>query len=93
MKKDTKKAVLLCAGAMAAYSFVKGKSIFNYPRFYNQHKAIKNYLAAYHPDGVSGDIIKTKNGWASIIRSDDKQVLLNIEKTDDGSYLFTETEM
>ena len=94
MKKiTTKKAALFGAGAALAYGFIKGKGIFNVPRFFNQHKAIKNYVETYHPNGNFGDILKTKNGWACIINSNDKQILLNLEKTEDGNYVFSETEM
>ena len=94
MKKiTTKKAALVGAGAALAYGFIKGKGIFNVPRFYNQHKAIKNYVETNHPNGNFGDVLKTKNGWACIINSNDKQILLNLEKTDDGNYIFSETEM
>lgn len=94
MKKvTTKKAALLGAGAVLAYGLIKGKGIFNVPRFFNQHKAIKNYVQAYHPNGNFGDVLKTKNGWACIVNSNNNQILLNLEKTIDGNYIFSETEM
>lgn len=94
MKKITaKKAALLGAGTALAYSIIKGKGIFNVPRFYDQHKAIKNYLETYHPKANAGDILKTKNGWCCVINANDKQILLNLEKTEDGHYLFSETDM
>ena len=94
MKKlDTKKAALLGAGAALAYGIIKGKGIFNYPRFYEQHKAIKNYLETCHPDANFGDVLKTKYGWACIVNSNEKQILLNLEKSSDGNYIFSETEM
>ena len=89
----TKKAALLGAGAALAYGFIKGKGIFNIPRFFDQHKAIKNYVKTYHPNANVGDILKTKNGWTCIINSNDEQILLNLEKTDDKNYIFSETKM
>lgn len=94
MKKNTtKKVALLGAGAALAYGFIKGKGIFNLPRFYNQHKEIKKYVETYYPNGNFGDILKTKTGWCCIINNNNKQILLNLEKTDDGNYVFSETDM
>lgn len=94
MKKLSKRnAALLGGGAAVAYSFIKGIGIFNHPRFYKEHKALKNYLKTYHPDSNTGDIVKTKTGWSCIINSRNKQILLNIEKTNDGNYVFSETDM
>ena len=64
-KMSAKKAALIGAGAAVIYGFAKGKGIFNIPRFYNQHKAVENYLNTYHNGANHGDIIKTKDGFKS----------------------------
>ena len=92
-KTDTKKIALIGAGTALAYSFVKGLGIFNVPRFYNQHKAIKKYLETNYPSAHAGDIFKTKLGWGCIINNNNQQILITLEKTNDKNYVFTEKEM
>ncbi len=89
-KISAKKAALLGAGAAVIYGFAKGKGIFNIPRFYSQHKAVENYLNTYHNGANHGDIIKTKNGWMCVVNIDKQQILLNIQKSEDGNYIFSE---
>ncbi len=92
-KITPKKAALLGAGAALVYGIIKGKGIFNLPRFYNQHKAIEEYLETYHNGANHGDIIKTENGWVCIVNINDKQILLNLQKTKDGNYIFSEEKL
>lgn len=92
-KMTPKKAALLGAGAAVIYGFAKGKGVFNKPRFYNQHKAIKNYLGTYHNGANYGDIIKTKDGWVCVVNVNNEQILLNVQKSNDGSYIFSEEKL
>ncbi len=92
-KITPKKAALLGAGAAVVYGFIKGKGIFNLPRFYNQHKAIEEYLKTYHNGANHGDVIKTENGWVCIVNINDEQILLNLLKTEDGNYIFSEEKL
>lgn len=92
-KMTPKKAALLGAGAAVVYSFIKGKGIFNVPRFYDQHRAVENYLKTYHNSANHGDIIKTKDGWVCIVNINEEQILLNIQKTEDGAYIFSEEKL
>lgn len=92
-KISAKKAALLGAGAAVLYGFAKGKGIFNVPRFYNQHKAIENYLNTYHNGANHGDVLKTKDGWMCVVNIDNQQILLNLHKSDDGNYIFSEEKL
>lgn len=92
-KFTPKKAVLFGIFAAAAYKFTKGDGIFNKPRFYSQHKAVSSYLSTYHSDAQAGKILKTDSGWHCIVKTHQKDFVLNIHKTDDGMYLFSETDL
>ena len=92
-KMTPKKAALLGAGAALIYRFAKGKGIFNKPRFYDQHKAIKNYLNTYHNGANYGDIARTKDGWVCVVNINNEQILLNVQKSEDGSYIFSEEKL
>lgn len=92
-KMTPKKAALLGAGAALMYGFIKGKGIFNVPRFYDQHKAVENYLRTYHNGANHGDIIKTNDGWVCIVNINEEQILLNLQKSEDGAYIFSEEKL
>ena len=90
-KSKTKKAVLIGLSAAVAYSFIKGNGVFNKPRFYQQHKAVQKYLSSNHESAYVGEIVKTKGGWSCIVNDMGRKFVLNMEKTSDGSYVFSET--
>lgn len=92
-KFNTKKAVLLGICAACAYKFIKGDGVFNKARFFSQTKAVENYLNTYHPGANAGKISPTESGWHCIVTTDEKSFLLNIHRTDDGVYLFSETDL
>lgn len=95
MKKDftPKKAVLIGLGAALVYKFIKGDGIFNKPRFYSQYKAVERYLSTYHSGARAGNISTTESGWHCIVTTPEKSFLLNIHRTQDGMYLFSETDL
>ena len=93
LNKNTKKAILIGIGTAAAYNFVIGKGIFNKPRFYHQHKAVKKYLSSSYPEAVTGDIFKTFDGWSCIVNDNGVSFVLNITKTFDGDYIFSRSEL
>lgn len=88
-----KKAVLFGLCAAAAYKFVRGDGIFNKPRFYSQYKAVERYLSTYHSGARAGNISTTESGWHCIVTTPEKSFLLNIHRTQDGMYLFSETDL
>ena len=92
-EKNTKKAILLGLGAVAAYKFINGDGIFNKPRFYFIYKAAKKYLSSSHPDAVLGKIIKTSGGASCIIYENNRQFMLSVSKAPDGTYIFHESEL
>lgn len=92
-KFSPKKAILFGICAAAAYKFVRGEGIFNKPRFYEQHKAVQNYLSTYHPDAEAGHIVKNDSGWHCIVTAPQKGFALNIHKAENGTYLFSETNL
>lgn len=92
-KLTPKKVALLGAGAALIYGFAKGKGIFNVPRFYNQHKAIEKYLDTYYNGANHGDIIKTNDGWICIVNVNEEQILLSLQKSEDGNYIFSEKKL
>lgn len=89
-KKKTNKALLIGIAAAGAYHFIKGNGIFNKPRFYYQHKAVEKYLSSNHENANVGEIVKTKSGWSCIVNDNSYQFVLNISRTDDGTYIFSE---
>ena len=90
---STKKAVLLGLGAAFVYKFIKGDGLLNKPRFYSQYKACEKYLSTYHSGARIGNISTTESGWHCIVTTTEKSFLLNIHRTDDGMYLFSETDL
>ena len=92
-KFSPKKALAFGICATLAYKFVKGDGIFNKPRFFEQHKAVENYLATYHPSAKTSNIVKNDSGWHCVVTTNEKSFVLNIHKTDDKTYVFSETEL
>lgn len=87
------KTVLVGTLTACAYSMIKGNGIFNKPRFFNQHRAIKKYIETTHPGAVIGNIVKTSKGWASVINDHGSCFLLNITQSPDNNYIFSEEKM
>lgn len=92
-KFSGKKAILIGALVACAYEFVKGEGIFNKPRYAPQHKAVDAYLSSYYTNSEHGKIIKNDTGWHCIVKTPQKSFLLNIHRTDDGMYLFSENDL
>ena len=92
-KFSAKKAVLLGVGAACLYKLVKGEGVFNKPRFFQQHKAVVTYLDTYHPGAVAGNIVKNDAGWHCIVKNGTTNFVLNINKTNDGTFVFSETQL
>lgn len=93
MSKKTKRAVLIGFGTAILYSAVKGNGVFNKPRFYFVYNALKKYLSSNHPLSNMGEIVRTKNGWSCIINDSGKSFVVNISKSEDGTYLFSESRL
>ena len=95
MKKLSKAQKTFIIGTVAAlgYSMIKGNGVYNKPRFFYQYRAIKKYIDATHPKAVIGDVVKTSQGWAVIVNDHGNCFLLNVTKTDDDVYLFSEEKM
>ena len=93
MNKKSKKAILIGLAAAAGYSFIKGKGIFNKPRFYHQHKAMEKYLETNHPNAIAGEIVKTSGGYTTIVNDGGRNFVLNITRTEDNTYIFSEEEI
>lgn len=90
-----KKTLFMIAGvtALGAYSFFEGKGPFNKLKYKEQHDALSRYVETHYPKALYSPITKTKNGYMSIIRSLNMQpIVLYFEKTEDGTYIFNETE-
>lgn len=92
-KFSGKKAILLGAAAACAYKFFKGDGIFNKPRYAPQHKAVEAYLSSYYTNAEHGDIIKDDSGWHCIVTASERSFMLNIHRTDEGMYLFSESDL
>lgn len=92
-KFSAKKAICLGILATCTYKLIRGEGIFNKPRFYEQYKACQGYLNTYHIGAEFGHIVKNDTGWHCIVNTDTKSFMLNISKTDEGVYLFSETEL
>ena len=92
-KNKTGKALLLGALAALGYSFIKGEGIFNGIRFASIHEAVDNYIENYHPGAKKSDITASSDGWKCIITAPGRRFILNIHKTDDGRFVFSETDL
>lgn len=90
-KKNTLIPILLTIGATGIYHAVKGKGVFNKPRFAKQHNAISKYVETHYPGGSYAPIHATQNGWATVITgADGSKHNLYVGKTPDGVYVFKE---
>ncbi len=91
MKKN-KWAMVAAVAAAGAYGIIRGKGVFNKPRFKEQHDAVSRYVESHYPSSTYSPIEATENGWATIIRRvNEPRIFLYITKTDDGVYVFNET--
>lgn len=91
-----KKILAILAGAAAAgvYAAVKGKGIFNRPRFANQHEAIERYIDAKYKNAEYSPIERLSNGWCTIVTEHDgSQFILYMTVSDDGVYVFSEEKI
>ena len=91
--KNTKKAFLIGLGVLTAYKFSNGDGIFNKPRFFFQHKALKKYLSSTHPYAAVGEIIKTSGGWSCIINENNVSYLISLTYSSDKTYIFHESKL
>ncbi len=93
MKKN-KWFMVAAVAAAGAYGIIRGKGVFNKPRFKEQHDAVSRYVEGHYPNSTYSPIEATENGWATIIRRvNGPQIFLYITKTDDGVYVFNETSV
>lgn len=91
MKKNRWFMVAAVAAA-GAYGIIRGKGIFNKPRFREQHDAIARYVNNRYPNCTYSPIQATEKGWATVInRMGAPKVLLYVTKSSDGCYIFHET--
>lgn len=91
-----KKILMVLAGAAAAgaYAAVKGKGIFNRPRFARQHEAIERYIDAKHKNSEYSPIEQISNGWCTVVTEyDGTQFVLYMTVGDDGVYIFSEEKI
>jgi hypothetical protein len=91
MRKN-KLLMLAAIAAAGAYGAICGKGVFNKPRFREQHDAVSRYVQNRYPDATYSPIEATENGWATIIRRiNQPQILLYVTRSNDGVYIFHET--
>lgn len=94
MKKQHKLlAVALGAAAIGAYRAFKGKGAFNKMRFAEQHAAVSKYVEAHHPGAIYSPIEQFGDGWSCIITDNGEKLLLYITCSDDGVFIFDESEI
>ena len=89
----SKKALLLGAGAAILVKFIRGDGIFNGVRFYSERKAVETYLANYYPCATFSDLVKAGDSLSCVVNSETRRFLLKIHKTDDGNFVFGETDL
>lgn len=91
MKKN-KLVIAAALAAAGAYSVIRGKGIFNKPRFKSQHDAVARYVSTRYPNATYAPIEQTEKGWATVIRRiSEPNIFLYVTKSDDGVYIFHET--
>ncbi len=84
-------SVLTAAAVTTVYSAVRGKGIFNAPRFKRQHTAIGRYVETHYPGGFYDPIQAADFGWMTTIRTPNRQrILLLVTETKDGVFIFKE---
>lgn len=91
-----KKILAMLTGAAAAgvYAAVRGKGIFNRPRFAPQHEAIQRYIDAKHKKAEYAPIEQISNGWCSVVtETDGTRFMLYMTVGEDGVYVFSEEKI
>ncbi|MCC8168927.1 MAG: hypothetical protein LIO59_00830 [Oscillospiraceae bacterium] len=90
MKKN-KWFMVAAVAAAGVYGIVRGKGIFNKPRFRSQHDAVSRDVNQRYPGATYTPIEATENGWATVvIRAGQPKILLYVTQSDDGFYIFHE---
>lgn len=92
MKKSHKLlAVLAGAAAAGVYAAVRGKGVFNRPRFARQHDAIERYIDAKHKNAEYAPVEQIANGWCTVVtETDGRQFILYLTCGEDGVFVFHE---
>ncbi len=91
MKKN-KWFMVAAVAAAGADGMIRGKGVFNKPRFREQHDAISRYINSHYKGATYSPIEATENGWATVIkRVNQPKILLYATKSKDGVYIFHET--
>ena len=91
--KKSHKVLAMLAGAAAAgiYAAVKGKGIFNRPRFEKQHDAVERYLDAKYKNAEYSPIEAASNGWCTVVtEADGAQFVLYMTCDENGVFVFEE---
>lgn len=92
MKKN-KWFMVAAVAAAGAYGIVRGKGVFNKPRFKEQHDAISRYISNRYPGAAYSPIETAAKGWATVIkRAGAPKILLYVTKSAEGIYIFHETQ-
>lgn len=95
MKKSHRlMAVLAGAAAAGVYAAVKGKGVFNRPRFAKQHDAIQRYIDAKHKNAEYAPVETVSNGWCTVVtETDGSQFMLYMTCDKDGVFVFHEEKL
>lgn len=95
MKKSHKlTAVLVGAAAAGIYAAVRGKGIFNRPRFKKQHDAIERYIEAKHKNAQYSPVEQISNGWCTVVTEfDGTQFMLYMTCDENGVFVFHEEKL
>lgn len=93
MSKKTTKLLLIGAAAVGAYSFYKGKGIFNKVRFKTQHDVVSDYLENEYPGATYSEITQTDEGWSCVVDSESGRFVLYMTKNPEGEFSFWEKEI
>lgn len=93
MKKKTGLWLLAGASAAIGYCAVTGKGVFNKFRFKKQYDAILNYTETHCPGAMIGEITPYKEGWSCQISQGDTSFWLYIIPTEQGNFIFEQTQM
>lgn len=94
MKKNNKwLAVALGAAAVGVYRAVKGKGVFNKYRFAEQHEAVANYVQAHYPNAFYSNIEAVGDGWTCVVTDGNTKYLLYLTCSENGVFIFDETQI
>lgn len=93
MSKKTTKLLLIGAAAVGAYSFYKGKGVFNKIRFKSQHDAISEYLENEYPGATYSELAATDAGWSCVVDAESGRFVLYVTKDMEGKFSFWEKEI